>query len=173
MMRYETERLSFSLLALCGDGLSQTRERLAENIRSLNNLATKHDNTNNPAWQPHRNPDIIHNPADPRLSKYQLEETDILSISQPDTKPHTETTDSPSDNSVEEATKFWAALCAEQKCLRSEYEKELQMSGQEDPDATLGRTKDYTAAIHEWVKKLADHGVLRRLHEEVQLQNLP
>ena len=30
----------------------------------------------------------------------------------------------------------------------------------------LGRTKDHTAAIHEWVKKLAGHGVLRQLHGE-------
>jgi ubiquitin carboxyl-terminal hydrolase L5 len=181
MMRYETERLSFSLLALCGDGLSHIRERLAANIRSLADLNAKH--YKNPTWYPQPEPDLILTPTDDRLSSYQLEETDILTAPQPDpqpSKPHpsepqsSEPQNDVAEQTAEEATKLWTELCKEQRRLRSEYESELRMSGQ-DPGTTtpLGRTKDYTAAIHEWVKKLADHGVLRRLHEEVELQNGP
>lgn len=36
-----------------------------------------------------------------------------------------------------------------------------------------GRRKDHTPAIHEWVKKLADHGALLQLHEEAKLRNSP
>ncbi|KAK3313915.1 hypothetical protein B0H66DRAFT_607152 [Apodospora peruviana] len=45
------------------------------------------------------------------------------------------------------------------------------MSVDESDEAVPGRKKDHTPAIHEWVKKLAEHGVLARLHEEAQLQN--
>ena len=34
-----------------------------------------------------------------------------------------------------------------------------------DAAQPMGRTKDHTAAIHEWVKKLSDHeGILMKLH---------
>lgn len=32
-----------------------------------------------------------------------------------------------------------------------------------DADEKTGRKKDHTPAIHEWVRKLADHGVLGQL----------
>lgn len=161
MMRYETECLSFNLLALCGDNLAPTREQLAANIRRLADLEARHSNS--PEWLSNPpNQDIISTPTDARLSTYQLDADDIHAAPEPQ--------ESPSEESVATALKRWAELSDEQQCLRVQYEDELRMAGQA-PDAILGRTKDYTAAVHEWVKKLADRGALRRLHEEVQLQS--
>ena len=42
-----------------------------------------------------------------------------------------------------------------------------------EAEAIPGRRKDHTPAIHEWVKKLADHGALAQLHEEAKLRTSP
>ncbi len=185
MMRYETERLSFSLLALCGDVLAPIRQKLAANIRALADLAPNLPTPDgeNPAKQ---SATTIHTLTDPRLATYQLDAEDILAAPKspshhdhhhhdhhhhdqqhhPDTKP-------PS------ASSLWTTLTQEQEHILSEYtaakqeeeeEEEAKMGGQE-PAAILGRTKDYTGAVHGWVQRLAEHGVLRRLHEEVRLQS--
>ncbi|KAH6844845.1 ubiquitin thiolesterase-like protein [Chaetomium sp. MPI-CAGE-AT-0009] len=191
MMRYETERLSFSLLALCGDNLDHARQKLAANIRSLAELETKfRGNPHHPDWKSRTTQDVIHNATDDRLSSYQLDEEDIQAVPESDIKKAapkpqepvplapSASSSSPSspassvtaegDHEAMEATlKLWAELAAEQKHILAEYNDEVKMAGQE-PTAILGRTKDYTAAVHEWVGKLASHGVLRRLHEEVQ-----
>jgi ubiquitin carboxyl-terminal hydrolase L5 len=196
MMRYETERLSFSLLALCGDNLAYVRQRLAANIRSLAELEAQfRDNHCDPGWESKATQDIIRNSTDERLSSYQLDEGDIQAVPEseirkappkpqefshpsPSTSPASTSGPSPpspassvsneGDKEMIEATlKLWAELGAEQKRILAEYDNEVKLAGQE-ATAILGRTKDYTAAVHEWVGKLANHGVLKRLHREVQ-----
>jgi ubiquitin carboxyl-terminal hydrolase L5 len=174
MKRRKTGELSFNLLALCGDHLADVRQELATNIRRLADLEAKFgSNNNNPDWQPKKaNPgDIICSATDPRLATYQLDAEDIQSVPESDTN-QPDAQQPSADETVESGLRLWEALAQEQMGLRARYEDELRMAGQE-PDAVLGRTKDYTPAIHEWVKKLADHGILRRLHEEVKLQNAP
>ncbi|KAK3301526.1 ubiquitin thiolesterase-like protein [Chaetomium fimeti] len=196
MMRYETERLSFSLLALCGDNLDHVRQKLAANIRSLAELETMfRGHHHGPDSKLITTQDVIHSPTDDRLSSYQLDEEDIQAVPESELKkappkpqessipvssasPLSPSSPSPSspassvtaegDHEAMEATsKLWSELVTEQKHILVEYNNEATMAGQE-PTAILGRTKDYTAAIHEWVGKLASHGALRRLHGEVR-----
>lgn len=173
MMRYETELLSFNLLALCGDSFARLRRRLASNVRSLESLVTRFGS--NADW-PHprsgdENSDIICRATDKRLSTYQLDAKDIERLSE-DGSELPEFAERAGDvgETVETGLKLWERLGEEQKRIRSEFERELQLARQEPTDI-FGRTKDHTAAIHEWVKKLAHHGVLKKLHEQVQLYN--
>jgi ubiquitin carboxyl-terminal hydrolase L5 len=168
MKRCGNEQLSFSLLALCGDDLSGLRRQLAANVRSLEELQAKlHKLPSQPAADDTADMDIICSSADNDLSAYQIDAEDIQSLSDDGGKTSdTELSCSdPSDKTVEAWREFRKRLVDEQKVIRSEYETRLKFSGQE-PSKVLGRTKDHTAAIHEWVKKLADHGVLKELHEE-------
>ncbi|KAK4108198.1 cysteine proteinase [Canariomyces notabilis] len=168
MKRCGNEQLSFSLLALCGDDLSGLRRQLAANVRSLEELQAKlHKLPSQPAADDTADMDIICSSADNDLSAYQIDAEDIQSLSDAGGKTlDTELSCSdPSDKTVEAWREFRKRLVDEQKVIRSEYETRLKFSGQE-PSKVLGRTKDHTAAIHEWVKKLADHGVLKELHEE-------
>ncbi len=171
MMRYETERLSFSLLALCGDTLAPIRQKLAANIRALadlDNPPNSNSNEENPAKLP---TPTIHTLADPRLSTYQLDAEDILAAPKPPSN-HDHHQQHQSDAERPPPSTLWSTLASEQEHILSEYaaaEEEAKMGGQE-PTAILGRTKDYTGAVHGWVQRLAEHGVLRRLHEEVRLQ---
>jgi ubiquitin carboxyl-terminal hydrolase L5 len=161
MMRYETERLSFSLLALCGDNLAHVRQKLAANIRSLADLEAdiKHNDNNSPHSKPKAaNRDIITNPTDPRLSAYQLDAEDINQAAASEPQEPKKASD-------------WETFAAEQRRILAEYDNESQMGvGGQEPAAILGRTRDYTGAVHVWVKKLAERGVLRRLFEEVTEQ---
>ncbi|KAL1837577.1 hypothetical protein VTJ49DRAFT_3637 [Mycothermus thermophilus] len=188
MTRYSTECLSFSLLALCGDQLVRVREQLAANIHRLRRLdaefgthsdwppKSKSDKAseghgkeqkNNEEEEEESEEQPIVNPTDPRLSTYQLEPADITDITDPMFDD---------DQQLGQALQLWKKLAKEQKRLRAEYEGEAAeyehgLGGAAAAAAVLGRTKDYTAAVHEWVKKLAGHeGALRRLWEEVRLQ---
>ncbi|GAB1317245.1 Ubiquitin carboxyl-terminal hydrolase [Madurella fahalii] len=167
MKRCGKEQLSFSLLALCGDDLSELRRQLAVNIRSLEDLEKKLGKI--PEWstsQPKADPDTICSSTDKALSAYQLDAEDIQGL--PDSGPgSSETGENPgtANGTVESLLDLRKTLGDEQKLVRSEYETRLNLGGQ-GPTALLGRTKDHTVAIHEWVKKLADHGVLRELQDE-------
>ncbi|KAK4156814.1 hypothetical protein C8A00DRAFT_40720 [Chaetomidium leptoderma] len=163
MMRYETERLSFSLLALCGDNLTHVRQKLATNVRSLVDLEAQFggngsgSGSSNPDWHSKTKGDIICNPTDNRLLAYQLDAQDIHDVA-PDSEanPSQPPQDSP-ELTVEAALELWEKLGDEQKRILAEYDRELKMGGQE-ATTILGRTRDYTAAVHEWVKRLADRG---------------
>ncbi|KAL2172299.1 hypothetical protein VTG60DRAFT_6677 [Thermothelomyces hinnuleus] len=183
MMRYETERLSFSLLALCGDNLAHVRQKLAVNIRSLADLDTNFGD--NPNWPSKTSGhDTIYIPTDARISAFQLDAEDIQAIQDIDLRlslpqkqqqslhssPAPDDSDASGKTTVEAALELWAQLSAEQKRILAEYDNERKVENGQEPTAILGRTRDYTAAIHEWVEKLAGHRVLRRLHQEVQLQ---
>lgn len=162
-MRYETERLSFSLLALCGDNLAPVRQKLAANVRSLADLeanSSNHDN-NTPDSKPKTAmDDIITDATDTRLSRYQLDAEDIRQAASSEPQEPKKASD-------------WETLAAEQRRIIADYTSESQMGmGGQEPAAILGRTRDYTGAIHEWVKKLAERGVLRRLFEEATEQGV-
>lgn len=183
-MRYETERLFFSLLAVCGDNLAHVRQRLAANIRNLADINSKFSNS--PSW-PHRtvSQDTIYDPLDARLATLQLDVEDIQAVPDSDLKPwlskqQQRDVSSSSDiddesifaeTTIETALELWDQLSVEQKQILAEYDRESVADGGQESTAMLGRTRDYTAAVHEWVKKLAGHKVLKRLHQEVQFQN--
>jgi ubiquitin carboxyl-terminal hydrolase L5 len=179
MMRYSTSRLSFSLLALCGDNLTPIRHRLATNIHHLASLHTKFNTTTTPTWPP-PDPNTITTPTDPRLATYQLSPSDINTTTIPTptaASPTPQEPPNPSSNptteaeteteTIEPALALLKEYTATQALLRTEYDTELALSGQE-PSTAFGRTKDHTAAVHAWVGKLAGHGVLRGLWEEVE-----
>ncbi|KAL2139851.1 hypothetical protein VTI28DRAFT_4614 [Corynascus sepedonium] len=184
MMRYETERLFFSLLAVCGDNLAHVRQRLAANIRNLADINSKF--SNGPSWPPRTvSQDTIYDPLDARLATLQLDFEDIQAVPDSDLKPwlskqqQRDVSSSPdiddesifAEKTIETALELWDQLGVEQKQILAEYDRESVADGGQESTAILGRTRDYTAAVHEWVKKLAGHKVLKRLHQEVQLQN--
>lgn len=215
MMRYETEQLSFSLLALCGDGLGQVRRRLAANIRGLVDLEgrfgsgsgsgsgstreangadvgeeeggdkikgkggeEKEEDQEQDWWRARTDrTDAIHTTDDAHLSGFQLDVDDILAVevgngvggetaSPSSSSPSPTSSSPPFPDDANAAIELWDRLCAEQKKLRAEYEAEEVMGGL-GAEALLGRTKDYTPAVHEWVRRLAEKGALRELYETV------
>ena len=190
MLQYESEQLSFNLLALCPNPLRAIRDSLAENIRSLARLGGRHlpkatETTSGDGPSPLSPSELLDNADDPRLAEYGLSKTDILTD---DTIPSNVTADQgqgpagteeptlPPVTNGNSITRVGAeeapargeegeeALGAEQKRLRAEYARTLA-SELEDAQRVAGQREDYTLAIHRWVRMLADKDVLRELHE--------
>ncbi|KAK3346274.1 ubiquitin thiolesterase-like protein [Lasiosphaeria hispida] len=162
MMQYETEQLSFNLLALCGDHLASIRRDLAINIRCIEELDSRWRNS--PGW-------LDLDTGDGNLKEYQLEPEDvkILSDGTPELLDFYKTVCAVLVQ-VTEALEHRQRLWEDQTHIRTAYTAELALQDQKTANAP-GRKKDHTPAIHEWVKRLVDHGVLAQLHEEAQLHS--
>ncbi|KAK0724800.1 hypothetical protein B0H67DRAFT_446082, partial [Lasiosphaeris hirsuta] len=171
MMQYETEQLSFNLLALCGDHLASIRRDLAINIRCIEELDSRWRNS--PDWLDMKTGEssLVGSMENGQLKEYQLEPEDVkmLSNGTPELLDFHTTVCTPSVQ-VESALEHRQGLCQDQAHIRTAYAAELALEDQKTANAP-GRKKDHTPAIHEWVRRLVDHGVLSQLHEEAQLHN--
>jgi len=168
MAAYGEAELSFSLLAVCGDHLAPIRKELAVNIFSLETLESRW--SGELGWEPLRenSAESIDSLDAAELQSYAMDREDAKALCRrdPELSKFQETLRS-ADADIAAALARRARLVEDQARMRSRYADESTMSTQND---TNGRTKDHTPAIHEWAKKLADHGMLAQLHEEAQLQ---
>lgn len=159
MLQYEEDQISFNLLALCRSPLCALSEELGANIQSMRILMDMAKSKPNfkdvvppeDEWLDEGNLDAFH------LSKYELSRfvvTDefITRISKPAFE-------------VPEALDLYQSLLNEQKRIKAQFRDE-KSSMDDDERQVMGRQMDYTPAIHEWIKKLCEHGVLRDLVEE-------
>ncbi|KAK3690019.1 ubiquitin thiolesterase-like protein [Podospora appendiculata] len=186
MMQYANDQVSFSLLALCGDHIASLRRELAANIRCFQLLEA--------AWQEQHNKPLpprgsdgeypilpTASDAQTRLKDFALEPANIptLSEARPEVAEFKKELCKSSDK-AEDGTQglneadfnlTWKKLCEDQTRIRSKYTTEFMNPNGEEHDYVSevpGRKKDHTPAIHAWVQKLADHGVLATLHERFQ-----
>lgn len=154
-MQYEDNQLSFNLLALCKGPLALHSANIAKGIAALRHL---HDHVQ--TW-----PDLSHfRPKDNFageattpgfLSEFQLTLEDVQG-----TKPPPDLTTMVSTvSTVEEAQTVYDSLKVNIKATMGEYRAEL-ISMAEDEQRVKGRKKDYGPALHKWVTKLAEKGLL-------------
>ncbi|KAK5653535.1 hypothetical protein OQA88_8794 [Cercophora sp. LCS_1] len=165
MLEHERGQLSFNLLAMCGDYFAAIRKELAVNIHCLDILNKRWGD--NPAWSSAA--DMLSCADADKLREYDLDagDMDALSRGAPELE-EAEKVCSPSAD-IADALKLQGQLTKEQQRVRSSYETETKSEAV--VEKVHGRTKDHTLAIHMWVTKLAEHGVLQELHQQVQLQN--
>ena len=181
MMEYEDSQLAFSLLALCGDRRAALRRQLAVNIHCTKLLddafrkesAWFEKDTSPPSFKNH----ISSFGDQSKLDEFQLsaDEAQVMIKSSPDAL---QLQDKIQAGSMEmaEALLVRTELRQKQERIRSQYCTEVASvpEGDEDggfQDEDPGRRKDHTPAIHEWVTKLAERGVLKELHEQVKSRN--
>ncbi|KAK3951580.1 hypothetical protein QBC32DRAFT_392159 [Pseudoneurospora amorphoporcata] len=181
MMEYEDSQLAFSLLALCGDRRAALRRQLALNIHCTKLLddafgeqsAWFEEDNNSSLFKDH----ISKFDDKSKLDEFQLSANEAqLIIKSSSDALQLRNKIQGRGMEMAEALLFRTELCQKQEQLRSEYYKEVASGpeGDEDGDSkdeNPGRRKDHTPAIHEWVTKLAERGVLRELHEQVKARN--
>ncbi|KAK3391604.1 cysteine proteinase [Sordaria brevicollis] len=178
MMEYEAGQLAFSLLALCGERRAALRRQLAVNIQCTKLLddafgkesAWLEEETSSPSSHDH----ISNFNAKSKLDEFQLSvnEAELLIKSSSHVRRLQERIQAGSME-MAEALLFKTELRQKQEQLRSQYYTEIASGpdgdeGGHSRDEDTGRRKDHTPAIHEWVTKLAERGVLRELHEQVK-----
>lgn len=170
MLQYESNQMSFNLVALCHSPLDALRKKLLTNIKSLS-LLEGHWNQK-PGWPAtdNREDDTLDGTDSEKLSKYDLTPADIAENVPSHTAEFLEKINK-SSFELSEALDLRQKLVEEQAQIRSEYVAELSFMD-DDAGKSVGRKKDYTPAIHEWMKKLAEHGVLQELKHETDTGTL-
>lgn len=140
MLEYESEQLSFNLLALCQSPLNSLQDSLAANAASLAQF-------DEPMAEQHPSPSAATSPNKPPPTSHENGDCIVAASA-----PSPEGGDSAQQLRVEQAR------------LRAEYESELALV-QEDEQRVAARREDYTLAIHTWVDMLASKGALKELHQ--------
>jgi ubiquitin carboxyl-terminal hydrolase L5 len=159
MLQYEESQLSFNLLALCQSPLTAYSQTIAQAAASLKYL---HENTESLlAFK-----DLISAEEAPldieddsRLSDFNLTKADIIKTHVPDTLQ--EKLKQPSFD-TQSAYELHQELVVDVKAAMGEYRSEL-MAISDNEQRVKGRKKDYGPALHKWMKKLAEKGVLEEV----------
>lgn len=159
MYQYEESQLAFNLLALCQSPLANHSRKIAEGIASLRHLKLVADLEKGVGddWQP-ADSILLSSDTPEYLAEFKLTNEDVLKAEIP-----AWVRDQVSQvNTTEKAVELHKDLETEAKATMGEYRAELtEMS--RDEERVEGRRKDYGPALHKWVSKLAEKGVLEDL----------
>lgn len=157
----QRDDISFNLLSLCKGPLLSIPHNLASNIRAITAVEAALS-TYLPDWKLFLNekPDLETGPND----TYGL--TDAIFASSTIPAPAKEAIVSAGEDGIAllELYKQWAM---EQRQLRGAFTEELGLVAFENEQAAR-RKHDYTPAIYDTIKDLAERGVLQELVEEVR-----
>ncbi|RYP69793.1 hypothetical protein DL771_005902 [Monosporascus sp. 5C6A] len=148
------EALSYNLLAVCQSPLTSISRSLAANLAGT--LALHYAFREESTWT---YPDPLSNFADDaRLAQLGLTRAAVASTPVPPAVLAAKTVDA--------AKKLMWDLRNEREALEAEHAAEMA-TVDEAVSMIRGRQRDYTPAIHEWLRVLAEKGVLRDLIAEI------
>ena len=155
MLQYEDSQLSFNLLALCRSSLAAHSRKIAGNLASLKTLLNSiRSRPEFATFEPSEK--WLDDTSLPSfLSEFQLTTTDVDNAPVPQTL-HEKTLQLDTEA---EANKLYESIVVDTKAVMGEYRAEL-ISVAEDEQRVKGRKKDFGPALHKWVTKLAQKGVL-------------
>jgi ubiquitin carboxyl-terminal hydrolase L5 len=155
MLQYEESQLSFNLLALCQSPLAAHSHIIARTAASLQFLYT---NTELPEFEM-----LVRGEKPPldiddesQLSEFNITKSDITSAQIPNSlqdklkRPSFDT---------QTAYELYQELVIEVKAAMGEFRAEMTAIS-DDEQRVKGRKKDYGPALHKWMTKLAQKGVL-------------
>lgn len=160
MIQHQESAVAFSLLALCSSPLPEQRKRALSTVASLRHLHK----------QKKQDQDDASTNAQEQETHPSQEETDITSMFQltedeieqsPVTKAVKDFCDK-EKTSDEEAMGLRSSLIADIRGVIGQY-SELMKEMSEEEERVQGRRKDYSPAIHQWLKILAGKGLLEEL----------
>jgi ubiquitin carboxyl-terminal hydrolase L5 len=156
ILQYEETQLSFNLLALCQSPLVGYKENIGRGAASLRALHRKMDGQT--AFKER----ILSEDVPPYLeentglAEFHLDNMDNENFEIPQSLQ--ETLENP-DLSVEAAYSLHRQLVVDTKAAMGEYRAEL-LAMADDERRVQGRKRDFGPALHKWVTKLAEKGVL-------------
>ncbi|KAH6891010.1 hypothetical protein B0T10DRAFT_458417 [Thelonectria olida] len=156
MLQYEESQLSFNLLALCQSPLATHSHAIAQAVASLNHLHSHMKEYTDFNSLVAAEPKPLDLDDESQLSEFNLKRADIENAEIPQS-----IRDKTSGPTLEtsEAYALHQDLVIEVKASMGEYRAEL-MGIADDEQRVKGRKKDYGPALHKWVTKLAEKGVL-------------
>ncbi|KEY67978.1 hypothetical protein S7711_02183 [Stachybotrys chartarum IBT 7711] len=156
MMQYEGDQLSFNLLALCKSPLALHAEAVARSLAALRYLDERLASDTTFTSLVSAEPSILNIDDELQLSEFDLKKSDIIGATVPEdlkakiSEGHLTTND---------AYELRQKLVVDTKVAMGEYRAEL-VALAEDQQRVRERKKNYGPALHKWVQKLAQKGVL-------------
>lgn len=138
MRRHDDGNRSFNLLAICQSPLLTLSQSLARSLATAKALGVS---------------DVWKSFPDERLARLNLNREQILA----------EFSSSPPNNAQ---TLTGEELHAKTEALEARYVEEVA-AVHDAVEMNRARQRDYTPAVHQWVRVLAEKGVLRELIQEV------
>ncbi|KAF7542823.1 hypothetical protein G7Z17_g11248 [Cylindrodendrum hubeiense] len=156
MLQYEESQLSFNLLALCQSPLAAHSQAIGCTIASLRYLHAQMQTSPTFTELIAADPQPLDIDDESQISEFNLSRTSIIEAKVPET-----IRDKCSQTGLETSAAYTLhqELVIETKAAMGEYRAEL-MAIADDEQRVKGRKKDYGPALHKWVKKLAEKGVL-------------
>ncbi|KAI1207415.1 cysteine proteinase [Annulohypoxylon truncatum] len=153
-----SEFSSYSLLAICQSPLKTLCTELATSLACSRTLHERF--SNDPAWTIPDPSEIFTNmrPGQRNMTSESLKKAEL-------TESFTTKTSHPEFDTAA-ALQLAQELKMEQDSLNAQYVAELA-TVDEAVETVRGRQRDYTPAIHQWVKALAEKGVLREFIQEM------
>jgi ubiquitin carboxyl-terminal hydrolase L5 len=169
MARQDNEYLSFNLLAACQSPLVTISRDLATSLATFKALddvvrgSESWDNVRPSPWEEKFTDEYL-------FPRFGLTRSHILA----EFAPHSSFESQVSDASfnLAAAQRLADELRAEQDALDARYAAEVATID-EAVEMIRGRQRDYTPAIHQWVRTLAEKGILRELIHEMELASAP
>ncbi|GAW17848.1 hypothetical protein ANO14919_073150 [Xylariales sp. No.14919] len=162
MGRHGNDFLSFNLLAICQSPLLTLSQTLATSLataKALDDVVT-----GSPSWDL---PTPWEKFPDDRLARFNLTREQILTQYSPHPSFDTRVNDANFD--LIAAQELAEELRIEQEDVEAQYVAE-EAAVDEAVEMIRARRRDYTPAVHQWVRILAEKGVLRDLIQEMDSQ---
>lgn len=159
MLQYEESQLSFNLLALCQSPLAAHSRAIAQAAASLNHVDSQMKENPDFGSLVAAEPKALDMDDQVQLSEFDLKRADIEKAAVP---PRILEKTSGSTLEANKAYELHQELAIEVKASMGEYRAEM-MAIADDEQRVKGRRKDYGPALHKWVSKLAEKGVLEDL----------
>lgn len=160
MLQYEDSQLSFNLLALCQSPLAVHSQKTALSLASLRCVTNALHKKFPAAAYPTFN---IDDPAN--LTDFPFSQEDLLNLKIPESVVKITAQHDPFP--YEQLHMLYEQYTKDAKAAMVKYHMEL-MSVVEDEQRVKGRKKDYGAALHQWVTKLAEKGVLEDVIKDME-----
>ncbi|KPM35759.1 hypothetical protein AK830_g10815 [Neonectria ditissima] len=156
MLQYEESQLSFNLLALCQSPLATHSQAIAIAVASLYHLDTQMQACSTFTELVAAEPKPLDVDDDSQLAEFNLSKLDIVDARIPETIRERV---SQAEPRASDAYALHQDLVVEVKAAIGEFRAELTAIA-DDEQRVKGRKRDYGPALHAWVKKLAEKGVL-------------
>ncbi|KAM0511564.1 hypothetical protein ACHAPE_009714 [Trichoderma viride] len=161
ILQYEESQISFNLLALCGSPLALHSRSIAQAVASVRQLDEQMKHNAQYAKLIDGEKPVLDLTDQSQLSEFSLRKSDIEDAALAES---TQSRISQAAKNVDDAYDLHQQFVVDTKVAIGEHRAEM-ISLAEDQQRVKDRKKDYGQALHRWVQKLAEKGILQEAIE--------
>ncbi|KAL7917012.1 cysteine proteinase [Trichoderma austrokoningii] len=163
ILQYEESQISFNLLALCSSPMALHSRSIAQTAAYIRQLDEQMKHSADYAKLIDGEKPVLDLTNQSQLSEFNLRESDIEGVALPES---IQSKILQAANNVDDAYGLRQQFIVDTKVAIGEHRAEM-ISLAEDQQRVKDRKKDYGQALHRWVQKLAEKGILQEAIEDL------